>query len=82
MRNRRRILRIHQVTELVGVSKPTIYRWMKAGHFPRRIRLGGNSVGWFEHEVQDWLSQARKMRTRIELLDQLQRQRERGEDPA
>jgi predicted DNA-binding transcriptional regulator AlpA len=26
------------------------------GRFPGRIKLGGNSVGWFNNEIDKWLS--------------------------
>ncbi|MEL6190044.1 MAG: AlpA family phage regulatory protein [Myxococcota bacterium] len=33
----------------------------KRGEFPKRIRLGPQSVGWLEHEIDDWL--AKRSRT-------------------
>jgi len=54
-----RILRKTEVLYRVGLSDPTVWRAEKAGKFPKRIKLGGNSVGWFESEVNDWL-EARK----------------------
>jgi len=41
----------------LSLSDATIWRMEKSGKFPRRIKLGGNSVGWFVNEVDDWLSQ-------------------------
>ncbi len=52
---RPRILRRPDVLDMVGASAPTIWRWEKAGTFPRRIRLGGNSVGYLESEILEWL---------------------------
>lgn len=52
-----RILRRPEVLEMVGASAPTIWRWEKAGTFPRRIRLGGNSVGYLESEILQWLQE-------------------------
>ena len=37
----RQILRLKDVVELVGLSKTTIWRRMRAGEFPPAIRLGG-----------------------------------------
>lgn len=52
----KKILRLSQVREKVGnVSHVTIWRWEKDGHFPKRIRLGGNSSGWLESEVDKWI---------------------------
>jgi len=50
-----RILRKPETLYRTGLSDPTIWRMEKAGKFPRRIKLGGNSVGWFESEVLTWL---------------------------
>jgi prophage regulatory protein len=50
-----RILRKPEIQHRVGLSDPTIWRLERAGKFPKRIKLGGNSVGWFESEINDWL---------------------------
>jgi len=34
-----------------------IWRREKAGRFPRRVRLGPQSVGWVEAEIDDYLEQ-------------------------
>ncbi|MBB5348266.1 AlpA family transcriptional regulator [Desulfoprunum benzoelyticum] len=51
-----RILRKPEVLSRSGLSDPTIWRMEKAGKFPRRVRLGGNSCGWFESEFDAWLN--------------------------
>ena len=33
----------------------TIYRLERAGNFPRRRRLGVNSVAWLEGDVSQWV---------------------------
>lgn len=55
--NRPRIIRKPELLNMVGASGPTIWRWEKAGTFPKRIRLGGNSVGYLESEVLQWLQE-------------------------
>jgi prophage regulatory protein len=50
-----RILRQRQVCEKVGYSTMHIYRLEKAGKFPRRVRLGPNSVGFVAEEVDAWI---------------------------
>jgi prophage regulatory protein len=49
------ILRYAEVAAKVGLNVTSIYRLEKAGQFPARIRLGSNSVGWVEEEVEAWL---------------------------
>lgn len=52
-----RIIRKPELFSKLSLSDATIWRMEKSGKFPRRIKLGGNSVGWFVNEVDDWLSQ-------------------------
>lgn len=50
-----RILRRREVLARVGFSSMTLWRKERAGSFPRRVRLGPNSVGYYEHEVDKWI---------------------------
>lgn len=51
-----RVMRKPEVIGKIGLSDPTIWRMEKRGAFPKRITLGGNSVGWFSNEIDDWLA--------------------------
>ncbi|MFO1036310.1 MAG: AlpA family phage regulatory protein [Geminicoccaceae bacterium] len=51
-----RLLRYEQVHERVPYTRQHLSRLEKAGSFPRRVQIGPNSVGWFEHEVEEWLA--------------------------
>ncbi|MPV87020.1 AlpA family phage regulatory protein [Cardiobacteriales bacterium ML27] len=51
-----RVIRFDDVIALTGLSKSTIYRRMEEKQFPKSISLGGRSVGWYEHEVKEWLN--------------------------
>lgn len=51
-----RIIRKPELLGKIGLSDVTIWRLEKLGKFPRRIRLGGNSVGWFLGEIDGWLA--------------------------
>ena len=44
-----------RVHDLTGLSRPTIWRLEKDGLFPKRRRLGGNTVAWIEDEIIEWL---------------------------
>jgi prophage regulatory protein len=59
-----RIIRKPELIGKINLSDPTIWRMEKAGKFPRRIQLGGNSVGWFDDEIEAWL--AKKSADRFE----------------
>jgi prophage regulatory protein len=59
------ILRWRQVSHLVGLSRPTLWRMVKKGRFPKPIQLSSAAaVGWVEAEVRSWLA------TRIAQRDQ------------
>lgn len=48
-----KVLRKKAVRAMFGdVSGMTIDRWEKAGKFPKRIKLGENSVGWIQEECE------------------------------
>jgi predicted DNA-binding transcriptional regulator AlpA len=49
------ILTTSDVTRLTGLSRTTLWRLERQGKFPTRIRLGLNSVGWRDEEVQHWV---------------------------
>ncbi|MDE2901471.1 MAG: AlpA family phage regulatory protein [Chloroflexota bacterium] len=45
---------MRDVTELVGVSRMTIYRWCRSGDFPPPHRLGARCIGWYREEIEQW----------------------------
>lgn len=46
-----------QVLDLVPVTYPTLWHWMRAGKFPlARAMAGGSRSVWLEHEVLAWLA--------------------------
>ena len=50
-----RLIRAREISYRLGVSVPTLYHWEKTTDFPKRIRLGANSVAWKGDELQAWL---------------------------
>lgn len=52
-----RILRLPEVVSRTGLSRPTIYNRSRAGTFPKPVRLGPNSTGWFESEIDAFLAE-------------------------
>ena len=56
-----RVLRRREVEARVGVSRSTLYEWMKQGEFPLPIKLGKRAVAWRESDVTAWL-ESRKTR--------------------
>lgn len=51
----RRFVRLREVLHRTGLGRSTIYRWMDEGKFPKSVHLGGRSVAWIEHEIDEWL---------------------------
>lgn len=52
------LLRLPAVLSLIGVSKATLHRWIKAGMFPRSVALTPtrSTVAWSAVEVQAWIA--------------------------
>jgi prophage regulatory protein len=50
-----KIIRKPELFSRIGLSDATIWRMEKSGKFPKRLQLGGNSIGWLESEVSTWL---------------------------
>ncbi len=56
------ILRLPDVLKKTGISRSTVYDWMNPKSprydptFPRPIQLGQKSVGWYESDLDHWLS--------------------------
>ncbi|USX25538.1 AlpA family transcriptional regulator [Oxalobacteraceae bacterium OTU3CINTB1] len=56
-----RIIRRKQLEERTGLSRSAIYDRLSSNSprfdpsFPRAIKLGANSVGWVESEIEAWL---------------------------
>jgi prophage regulatory protein len=51
-----RVLRRPEVEALTGLSRSTLYSWMKRGDFPRPVALGTRAVGWRESDLENWLA--------------------------
>lgn len=50
-------VRIKQVVEMVGFSKPTIYRLINKGTFPKPFNISTNCVVWRVSAIEDWIKE-------------------------
>ena len=50
------LLRLPEILRRIGVSKATVYRWIREGAFPEPVRLGANAVAWLERDFEAWLT--------------------------
>lgn len=57
-----RLLRRPVVEARTGLSRSTLYDWMKRGDFPQPVKLGARIVAWRESDVTAWL-ETREERT-------------------
>ncbi|NOY46285.1 MAG: helix-turn-helix domain-containing protein [Deltaproteobacteria bacterium] len=46
-----RLISVAELEQILGVSKSTIYRWIRAGNLPPPRRIGPRRVGWWEDEL-------------------------------
>ena len=51
------IIRKRALSQKLAVSECTLWRWVRSGRLPAPIRLGPNTVGWREADIDTWLEQ-------------------------
>jgi predicted DNA-binding transcriptional regulator AlpA len=49
-----RLMSKHEVVDVVGLSFPTIWAWMRDGKFPRSREVGGKTF-WLASEIEQWI---------------------------
>lgn len=50
-----KLLTLEDLVLKIGASKASIWRWHKAGLFPKPIKIGVNRTAWVESEVDEWI---------------------------
>lgn len=52
----KRVIRLKEVSDKLGLSKATVWLYVRTrDDFPKPIRLGANSVGWLESEIDAFI---------------------------
>ena len=51
-----RLIRARELCQIIGLSRPTLWRMEKAGNFPKCRRITAGTVGWLESEVNHWIN--------------------------
>jgi prophage regulatory protein len=51
-----RLLRLKEVLRQTGLGRTSLYEKMKAGDFPKQVKLGPKASAWPESAVQAWIS--------------------------
>jgi len=49
-------IRQKKLLGLVSFSAPTLWRKVKAGTFPKPVKLGQNMTAWRVEDVQEWMN--------------------------
>jgi prophage regulatory protein len=58
-----RLLRLSQVIDKTGYSGASIWRLVRAGRFPKPVKLvGSRAVAWLEDEIDALIDKARAAR--------------------
>jgi prophage regulatory protein len=51
-----RLVCMKEAISIVRASRPTLYRWMKDGAFPKPVKLGKHMIAFREAELLHWLN--------------------------
>lgn len=57
-----KILKLPDVIDRCGLSRSSIYAFIRDQTFPAPIPLGKRSVGWKSDEITTWIEQRAEMR--------------------
>lgn len=53
-----KIIRFPELSKTLGkISRSTIDRWEQNQYFPKRLKLGENSIGWKLELVEKWIEE-------------------------
>ncbi|WP_211451154.1 helix-turn-helix transcriptional regulator [Collimonas antrihumi] len=61
----RRVVRHNNLPEIVGLSKSTIFRLIRAGEFPAAFRLSNQAVGFDLAEIEAWIAGRKATRQEV-----------------
>ena len=51
-----RLIRISTLTETLGISRVTLWRWQRDGALPAPVRrFDGSILGWIEADIDAWM---------------------------
>lgn len=54
MNQPKKFLRVPAVVDLVGKSRTTIFRAVRAGTFPAPVHIGERAIAWDSDEIAKW----------------------------
>ena len=60
------LLTPRQVLDMVGISKATMYRFLRSGAFPAAVMLGERLPRWRLSEIEAWLESRPRSRGAVQ----------------
>jgi len=51
-----RFIRSEELSKILSVSKPTIWRMEKNGQLPPKRKIGKRAAGWLDTDIEEWLT--------------------------
>ena len=52
----KKLFQITEAAHACGLSRSTLYQYIKDGDFPKPVRLGLRAVGWLESDISEWIA--------------------------
>jgi len=50
------LYRVSEVSKILSVSQSTIWRWTKAGLFPKPKKIGGRVTVWTRDSIEEFIA--------------------------
>jgi len=50
------LIRLDTVMARTGLSRSTLYAYMREGRFPQPVAISERCVAWIESEISDWIA--------------------------
>ncbi|WP_281951896.1 helix-turn-helix transcriptional regulator [Nitrosophilus kaiyonis] len=55
-----KLITIKEVSSLIGMKKPTIYKYIRDGKFPKPIKIGVRASRWSFNDVMNWIEEQKR----------------------
>jgi prophage regulatory protein len=55
--SRESFIRLKQVITRTGLSRSTVYAYIRDGRFPRPVSTSARCVAWVEGEIDSWIAE-------------------------
>ena len=53
--------RVSHLQEKLGVSRSSLWSWVKQGTFPKPIKLGKNCTAWNSNDINNWIAERKSI---------------------